>query len=93
MASEGQLTSDTCLVRKIPSHLRDIVRSQILNVVGQAKDFSAEIHQQPGQPAKLVYYLHTATGKSTFCNLTVGYILINKDKIKKRSACPTRIKS
>ena len=64
MASGEDTTGVSC-VKQIPEHLLGFVQSQILQYVGQAKDFSAEIHEIDGQTARLVFYQGRTSSKYT----------------------------
>ena len=55
MASEEETTSDSVSVRQIPRHLLNYLRSSILHYVAEESEFSAEIHQDTEQPARLVF--------------------------------------
>ena len=54
MAS-GEDTGSVGNVKQIPEDILGFVQSQIVHYVGQAKYFSAEIHETGEQTAKLVF--------------------------------------
>ena len=60
MADEGQVEKsggETAMaIRPVPGNLLSFLTSRIVQYVGRAEDISAEIHECPGQPAKLVLY-------------------------------------
>ena len=62
MASEDESTSDSVIVRQVPSDLLEDLRSRIIQHIAEARNFSAEIHQIPGQPPQLVLSLGTSPG-------------------------------
>ena len=64
MAS-GEVTPVVSCVKQIPEHLLGFVQSQILHYVGQAKDFSAEIHETDGKTARLVFCQGRTSSKYT----------------------------
>ena len=65
MADEGQVenpggaTAGT--IRRVPGNLLGFLTSRIAEYVDRTEGITAEIHEYPGQPAKLVLY--GATGK------------------------------
>ena len=67
MAS-GEVTPVVSCVKQIPDHLLGFVQSQILQYVGQAKDFSAEIQEIDGQTARLVFSQGRTSSKSIHIN-------------------------
>ena len=43
-------------IRRVPGNLLGFLASRIAEFVGRAEDISAEIHECPAEPAKLVLY-------------------------------------
>ena len=60
MPHEGQTAESspgtTGTIRRVPGNLLGFLTSWIVEYLGRAVDISAEIHECPGQPAKLVLY-------------------------------------
>ena len=60
MADEGQTEQSrgetAWAIRRVPGNLLGFLASRIAEYVERAEDISAEIHECPGQPAKLVLY-------------------------------------
>ena len=60
MADEGQTEKSAgetaWAIRRVPGNLMGFLASRIAEYLGRAENISTEIHECPGQPAKLVFY-------------------------------------
>ena len=60
MADEGQVEdpggATAGIIRRVPGNLLGFLTSRIAEYVDRTKGITAEIHEYPGQPAKLVLY-------------------------------------
>ena len=66
MADQGRVHEGQCdgeprsgtigATRQVPANLLDFLRSRIVLFMERAENISAEIHEFPGQPARLVVY-------------------------------------